>query len=102
MLITLSIGRPPSANCFPPAPEVPCERVVSYAKSAWADAQGSQSAVARCSVVKRVATINQHAEEHIHPIMAEFGLSLPIPITIISGNLFAEGIPRLKPIDFLH
>ena len=34
--------------------------------------------------------------------MAEFGLSLPIPITIISGNLFAEGIPRLKPIDFLH
>ena len=81
---------------------MPCERVVSYAKSAWADAQGSQSAVARCSVVKRVATINQHAEEHIHPIMAEFGLSLPIPITIISGNLFAEGIPRLKPIDFLH
>ena len=81
---------------------MPCERVVSYAKSAWADAQGSQSAVAHCSVVKRVATINQHAEEHIHPIMAEFGLSLPIPITIISGNLFAEGIPRLKPIDFLH
>lgn len=57
--------------------------------------------MARCGVVKQVAKINQNAEENIHPIFEQFGLTLPIPITRITDNVLAEGIPRLKPLDFL-
>ena len=75
--------------------EVPCLQVVDMAKSAFRDAKGTGSAVAHCGVIRKVANINnRNAEERIHPILEDFGLTLPIPISRITENLHCEGLPR--------
>ena len=86
---------------FPLPPKVPCSQVVTFAKKALEDASGSASAVSLCPVVKGLSKLRTNdAEEKLHPLLSQHGLSLPVPLTNLSGGLL-EGFPRLKPIDFL-
>ena len=81
--------------------EVPCARVVSFAKKTLEDAAGSSSAVVSCPVVKGLSKLStKDAEERLHPILVQNGLSLPIELTPLSGDL--DGFPRLKPLNFLQ
>ena len=81
---------------------MPCSQVVTFAKKALEDASGSTSAVSSCPVVKGLSKLRANdAEEKLHPLLSQHGLSLPVPLNNLSGGLL-QGFPRLKPIDFLN
>ncbi len=71
------------------------------ARSSWADARGTSSAVASCPVIRGLQKVSiDNAEEKLHPLLRDYHLSLPIDLSPLTGD-HIDGYPRLKPLDFL-
>lgn len=91
-----------SCHPIPMIAEVPCSQVVTLAKKAASDAAGSSSVAASCPVLMGLKRLSpKDAEEKLHPILTQHGLSLAVPISYVSEGLL-DGFPRLKPLDFIN
>ena len=77
---------------------MPCKKIVDLAKALDADGLGALQS-AGCDFVQKVARLKaSNAEEKMHGLLEDHGLSLPIPLDTITDKKDLKGFPRLKPL----